>query len=127
MAYRDVGGITVAETGFSDGEESVLTLHLKNETELYAHYMSFVQGGAIFVPTKISRELGDNFFFVLSTYLQVDPIPISGAVVWITQMGSSSSKKEGVGVQFTGEQAALKMQIEQALTGTANYHPTLTI
>ena len=53
---------------------------------------------------------------------------MTGKVVWVTHKGSSSSKKEGVGVQFTDEQAELKLQIEQALTGMVNsHHPTLTM
>ena len=53
---------------------------------------------------------------------------MTGKVVWVTHKGSGSSKKEGVGVQFTDEQAELKLQIEQALTGMVNsHHPTLTM
>lgn len=53
---------------------------------------------------------------------------MTGKVVWVTHSGSSSSKREGVGVQFTDEQADLKIQIEQALTGMVQSHqPTLTM
>ena len=53
---------------------------------------------------------------------------MTGKVVWVTHQGSVSTKKEGVGVQFTDEQAELKIQIEQALTGTVHsQHPTLTM
>ena len=118
----------MASTGFSGGKAGILALEIKDEAELYEHYMSFVQGGAIFVPTKKVHELGDDIFFLLSIYLRTDPIPMTGKVAWVTHKGSSSSKKEGVGVQFTDEQAELKLQIEQALTGMVNsHHPTLTM
>jgi len=53
---------------------------------------------------------------------------MTGKVVWVTHSGSGSSKREGVGVQFTDEQADLKIQIEQVLTGMVQSHqPTLTM
>ena len=33
--------------GFSGGKGGVLALEIKDERELYEHYMSFVQGGAL--------------------------------------------------------------------------------
>lgn len=118
----------MASKGFSGGKAGILALEIKDEAELYNHYMSFVQGGAIFVPTKKAHELGDDIFFLLSIYLRNDPIPMTGKVVWVTHKGSGSAKSEGVGVQFTDEQAELKIQIEQALTGMVNsHHPTLTM
>ena len=53
---------------------------------------------------------------------------MTGKVVWVAHQGSGSSQREEVGVQFTDEQAELKIQIEQALTGTVHaQHPTLTM
>ncbi|MGB2260563.1 MAG: PilZ domain-containing protein [Porticoccaceae bacterium] len=114
--------------GFGGGSGGILALEIKDEAELYEHYMSFVSGGGLFVPTKKSHELGDDIFFLLTIYLSNEPIPMTGKVVWVTHSGSSSSKREGVGVQFTDEQADLKIQIEQALTGMVQSHqPTLTM
>ena len=115
-------------SGFSGGKSGILALEINDERELYEHYMSFVEGGGLFVPTKRSHELGDELFFLLSIYLHSDPIPMTGRVVWVAHQGAGSSQKEGVGVQFTDEQAELKIQIEQALTGTVHaQHPTLTM
>ena len=118
-------------SGFSGGKSGILALEINDERELYElyeHYMHFVQGGALFVPTKRNHELGDELFFLLSVYLHSDPIPMTGKVVWVAHQGSGSSQREGVGVQFTDEQAELKIQIEQALTGTVHaQHPTLTM
>ena len=86
------------------------------------------RGAQFLFPPKKSMSLGDEIFFLLSIYLRTDPIPMTGKVVWVTHKGSGSSKNEGVGVQFTDEQAELKIQIEQALTGMVNsHHPTLTM
>ena len=53
---------------------------------------------------------------------------MTGKVVWVTHKGSGSFKMEGVGVQLVEEQAELKDDIEQALTGTVHSHkPTLTM
>jgi len=116
-------------SGFSGGKSGILALEkINDERELYEHYIPFVQGGALFVPTKRNHELGDELFFLLSIYLHSDPIPMTGKVVWVAHQGSGSSQREGVGVQFTDEQAELKIQIEQALTGTVHaQHPTLTM
>lgn len=49
--------------GFAGGSGGTLALDIKDETQLYEHYMPFVQGGALFVPTRKSHELGDDIFF----------------------------------------------------------------
>ena len=48
--------------GFGGGSGGILALEIKDEAELYEHYMSFVSGGGLFVPTKKSHELGDDIF-----------------------------------------------------------------
>ncbi|MDB2481244.1 hypothetical protein N9X17_08150 [Porticoccaceae bacterium] len=48
-------------SGFSGGKSGILALEINDE--LYEHYMHFVQGGALFVPTKRNHELGDELFF----------------------------------------------------------------
>jgi type IV pilus assembly protein PilZ len=49
--------------GFAGGSGGILALDIKDETQLYENYMPFVQGGALFVPTRKSHELGDDIFF----------------------------------------------------------------
>ena len=59
-------------SGFSGGKSGILALEINDERELYElyeHYMPFVQGGALFVPTKRNHELGDELFFLLSIYI----------------------------------------------------------
>jgi type IV pilus assembly protein PilZ len=113
---------------FSGGKRGILSLEIKGEDTLYEHYMAFVQGGGLFVPTTKSYELGDDIFFLLDIYLRPEPIPMTGKVVWVTHKGSASFKQQGVGVQLSDEHEDLKTDIEQALTGTVHSHkPTLTM
>tara|TARA_B110000503_G_scaffold143494_1_gene245286 strand:+ start:2999 stop:3343 length:345 start_codon:yes stop_codon:yes gene_type:complete len=113
---------------FKGGKSGILAIEINDENTLYQHYMSFVQGGGLFVPTEKTYDLGDELFFLLSIYLRPDPIPMTGKVVWVAHKGSGSAKKEGVGVQLSEEYADLKVDIEQALTGTLHSHkPTLTM
>ena len=113
---------------FSGGKRGILSVSIKDEETLYEHYMGFVQGGGLFVPTNKSYELGEDVFFLLDIYLRSDPIPMSGEVIWVTHQGSASFKQQGVGVQLSEDHADFKVDIEQALTGTVHSHkPTLTM
>jgi len=56
-------------SGFSGGKSGILALEINDERELYEHYMPFVQGGALFVPTKRNHELGDELFFSVECLL----------------------------------------------------------
>ena len=113
---------------FGGGKGGILAVEIEDEDALYNHYMSFVQGGAIFVPTKKSYKLGDDVFFLLSIYLRGEPVPLTGKVVWITPRGATGQKREGIGVQLSDDQLELRNQIEQALTGTVHSRkPTLTM
>lgn len=115
-------------TMFGGGKGGILAVEIKDEATLYEHYLSFVEGGAIFVPTKKTYKLGEEIFFLLSIYLQAEPVPMTGKVVWITPKGAGGKRLEGVGVKFGEEQLELRNQIEQALTGTMLSHrPTLTM
>ena len=48
---------------FKGGKGGILTVDISDENLLYQHYMSFVDGGGLFVPTKKTYELGDDIFF----------------------------------------------------------------
>lgn len=37
---------------FKGGKGGILSVEINNEDALYEHYMAFVQGGGVFVPTK---------------------------------------------------------------------------
>lgn len=111
-----------------ESRDGRLTLEIRDKMSLYSHYMPFVEGGALFVPTQSGYQLGDKLSFVLSVYLLAEPVPITGVVIWVASCGFGSVMRSGVGVQFTGQQTNLKRQIEQTLADMLwSDRPTLTM
>ncbi|MGB2044398.1 MAG: PilZ domain-containing protein [Porticoccaceae bacterium] len=105
-----------------------LTLEIHDRVELHRHYMSFVDRGALFVPTQRVYQMADNVRFVLSVYLLPEPETITGDVVWLAGCGFGSGRRPGVGVRLSRQQASLKAQIEQVLMDMLwSDYPTLTM
>jgi len=67
---------------------------------LYSAYMSFVQGGGLFVQSTKRFKLGDEVFLLLTLMELEERLPIPGKVVWITPPGSQGNRRPGIGVQF---------------------------
>src|SRR3990167_10858303 len=67
---------------------------------LYQSYMSFLQGGGLFVKVKEDYFLGD--LLVLDITLMDDPTNyrLSGKVAWVTPQGAQGHQPAGIGVQF---------------------------
>ncbi|HEY9101504.1 PilZ domain-containing protein [Chitinimonas sp.] len=92
----------------------VLSLSIKEKAGLFAAYMPFVKGGGIFIPTAKAYNIGDEVFMLLQ--LMEDParIAVSGKVAWITPAGAHGNRTQGVGVQFSeneaGQQARAKIE-----------------
>ncbi|QNM97711.1 PilZ domain-containing protein [Chitinimonas koreensis] len=92
----------------------VLSLSIKEKAGLFAAYMPFVTGGGIFIPTAKAYSVGDEVFMLLQ--LMDDParIAVSGKVVWITPNGAHGNRTQGIGVQFSaneaGQQARAKIE-----------------
>ena len=68
-------------------------------------YMPFIKGGGLFVPTKKDYDLGDELFLLVKLVGEVDPLKISGKVIWISPPGALGNRPRGVGVQFVGDAA----------------------
>ncbi len=91
-------------------------------------YMSFVEGGGIFVPTDDAYSLGEEVF------VRVD-LPdsgskgIAGKVVWITPKGARSPRVPGIGIQISKQdRGELQRKAEATLAGTlASERPTQTL
>ncbi|MDR2013887.1 MAG: PilZ domain-containing protein [Rhodanobacter sp.] len=110
--------------------QGILTLAIKDKSELFNAYMPFVHGGGLFVPTAKHYNLGDEVFVLLSLMNEKDRLPIAGKVVWITPVGAQGGRMAGIGVQFNssadGEVARAK--IESILAGILNQErPTYTM
>ncbi|MDK2123460.1 PilZ domain-containing protein [Parachitinimonas caeni] len=101
------------------GRPGVLSLSIKEKAALFAAYMPFVKGGGMFIPTSRPYKIGDEVFMLLS--LMDDParIAVSGHVVWITPQGAHGNRTQGIGVQFSSNEAGgqARAKIEVLLGG----------
>lgn len=102
--------------------QGILSLAIKDKGALYNAYMSFVNGGGLFVPTAKKYSLGDEVFILLSLMDDKERLPVAGKVVWITPTGSQGNRTAGIGVQFnpTPDGEVAKTKIETILAGTLN-------
>ena len=101
------------------GRPSVLSLNIREKSALYAAYIPQLKNGGIFIPTARAHRVGDEVFMLIS--LPDDPIktPVSGKVVWITPADAQGKRAQGVGVQFSTEEAgrSARKKIESLLAG----------
>jgi type IV pilus assembly protein PilZ len=109
---------------------SVLSLNINSKSALYAAYMPFLANGGIFVPTPKKYALGDEVFMLLQ--LMDDPArhPVAASVVWVTPHGAQGGRTEGIGVQFSADEAgkSLRSRIETILAGLlGSSRPTHTL
>ncbi|TYT25604.1 pilus assembly protein PilZ [Luteimonas viscosa] len=100
--------------------QGILSLALKDKTQLYSAYMPYLKYGGIFVPTSKRYFLGDEVFLLLTLPESSDRLPVAGKVVWVTPTGAQGARIAGVGVQFadTPEGETVKNRIETLLAGT---------
>ncbi|GAB7127326.1 PilZ domain-containing protein [Amantichitinum ursilacus] len=97
----------------------VLSLNIKEKAALYASYMPFVKGGGIFIPTNKPYRLGDEVFMLLSLLDDPAKIAVSGHVIWLTPQGAHNNHQQGIGVQFSSNEAGsqARSKIEALLGG----------
>ena len=100
--------------------QGILSLVLKDKSQLYQAYMPFLKGGGIFVPTPKRYSLGDEVFVLVTLPESGERLPVAGKVVWLTPVGAQGGHPAGIGVQFadTAEAEAVKGKIETFLAGT---------
>lgn len=118
-----------APVSSSAARPSVISLAIRDKAALYAAYMPFVQGGALFVPTTRPANLGDDLYLILTLVDDSTKFAVPGKVVWITPPGSTG-RQQGLGIQFarneSGEQVRAK--IEDLIGGALKAsRPTHTI
>jgi len=109
--------------------KGIIAFSITDRGALYSSYMSFVQNGAVFVPTSRAYDLGDEVFMLLKLMDDTAPIPVSGKVVWITPAGAQANKSPGVGIQFAdNDNGSTKSDIEQHLAAAiSGERPTQTM
>jgi len=84
---------------------SVISIAIKDKQALYMSYMPFIKNGGLFVPTKNDYSLGDELFLLVKIMDEEDKINIAGKIVWLSPKGALGNRPQGVGVQFTGDEA----------------------
>jgi type IV pilus assembly protein PilZ len=101
------------------GRPSVLSLNIREKNALYAAYMPQLKNGGIFVPTARAHRLGDEVFMLVALPDEPAKIPVSGKVVWITPADAQGKRAQGVGIQFSADEAgrSAKKKIETLLVG----------
>lgn len=98
---------------------SVLSLNIREKNALYAAYIPQFRNGGIFIPTARVHHLGDEVFMLVSLPDEVAKVPVSGKVVWITPADSQGKRAQGIGIQFSADDAgrSAKKKIEGLLAG----------
>lgn len=108
--------------GLNGGEKprnSVISIAIKNKQALYMSYMPFVENGGLFVPTSKEYKLGDEMFLLVKIIDEVEPVYISGKVVWISPPDELGNRPTGVGVQFNGEDAKKTVNLIESKLGSS--------
>ncbi len=99
--------------------KAIVSLSITDRGALQAAYMSFLEGGGIFIPTTQQYTLGDEVFLLFGLMDESERWPIPGKVCWISAAGGTDSA--GIGVQFTGDKAEnVRRAIEEILGGLMN-------
>ena len=95
-----------------------MSLAIKDKGSLYAAYISFVEGGGIFIPTNKDYKLGEEIFMLLTLMEETEKMPVVGKVVWINPKGAQGHCVPGIGVQFTDKDGqTVRNKIETYLAG----------
>ncbi|MGH8162123.1 MAG: PilZ domain-containing protein [Gammaproteobacteria bacterium] len=105
-----------------------LHLDLSDRDKLYMAWMSFIQGGGLFVPTDGDYTLGDEVF-VRVDMPETGSKGVAGKIVWITPKGALKPREPGIGIRISRQdQGELRRQAETLLAGLeASDRPTQTL
>lgn len=106
---------------------SVISITIRDKQALYMSYMPFVKDGGLFVPTKKDFNLGDEMFLLVTIIDEVEPLKISGKVVWVSPPGALGNRPRGVGLQFIGDTAKkaatlIESKLGASISLTRNTH-----
>lgn len=105
----------------------IIQLNIADRAMLQASYMSFVQGGGLFVPSKQPVTLGEEVFVLATLPEQSQKIPLTGKVIWISRK-QTGIKPHGFAIQLSGEKGQYyKNEAEKLLAGASSDRPTFTL
>lgn len=112
----------VARPGF-------LNLTLSDKMSLHRHYMPFLKGGGLFVPTSKTFNINDEVFVLVQLPEENEKRPVSGKVSWLSMLCHASGRPAGIGVQLmeTPENDNVRNRIDVLLAGIPADTPTFTL
>jgi type IV pilus assembly protein PilZ len=96
-------------TGAGGFRAAVLEVVIRETPALYAAYMSFIDGGGLFVVTSRAARLGDEVELVVRLLDDPPTLPLTGKVVWLTPAGTPG-REQGIGVQFPKNEAGARLR-----------------
>lgn len=91
------------EKSTSPAQTPPLSIVIKDKAALYASYMCFIKGGALFIPTKKEFNQGDKVNLLITLLDDPERVNVVGTVVWITPPGAQGARAAGIGVQLEGQ------------------------
>lgn len=119
----------IADKQAATPKPSVMSLAIKEKAALYAAYMPFIQGGALFIPTNKPFNIGDEVFLLLSLLDNPDKLKVAGRVVWVSSV-VHGNRPQGIGVQMSEKDGGLQARNQiEGLLGNAlkSQRPTHTM
>jgi type IV pilus assembly protein PilZ len=113
----------------TSNRKGIISFSITDRGALYSSYMSFVENGALFVPTSRNYELGDEVFMLLKLMDDINYKSVTGTVAWVTPTGAQGNKVPGIGIQFSdSDNAETRSGIEQHLAAAIQgERPTQTM
>jgi type IV pilus assembly protein PilZ len=86
-----------------DVAPKVVRLSIKID-DIDSSYLSFIEGGGLFIPTlDKDYRLGNELFVEVELEGQNEPLRLIGKIVWLTTSADSQDWPLGVGIQFQDE------------------------
>lgn len=108
----------IKSKGQSQSRQGLLSLTIKDQNALYDAYMPYVINGGLFITTNRPYKLGDVVIMSLNLMDEMDRLPVSGKVVWLTPGGAAGGyRSTGVGIQFDDDSVSVRTKIETHLAG----------
>ena len=99
---------------------NVFQIKISDKRALTRHYMSFLTGGGLFIPTKASYALGDEVFLLISLPDEFEVCATIGRIAWITPDKAQNQRPAGIGLQIQQSSGHLKARIDSLLAGSVS-------
>ena len=100
-------------------QKNLLNIIIKDKAALYASWMPFIKGGALFVPTSHTYHLDDEVVVLIQFMEEPEKLQLMGKVVWITPRGAQGGRASGIGVQIIEDKSGdVVKKFETVLAGS---------